>query len=418
MFVFDNVMFAGTVIVRDQMESQNYEPSNGTDGWALLANGDAFLNDVTIRGMFSTGPAGSPHIIIADSAAPPFNGVPRILLYSGDPQEILPAAVANFQNAGVSWFEIDTSDDGFGINQIVGIPPQSAVSSGGWLFATTASGSDIGHVELDTDMQLRILNQNNTSLSSTNHGFQVGPTNSFNIAVSDAQIQKRNNGAASALLLNEDGGNVQVGTVAGTGTLVALNSNALALATTNNGFMIGTDAALNLVADYQGIQARSNGVATTLVLQNWGGSTVFGGPVVAPAMQTVDQVDASVRTTTSTAYAAAGSSATYTTVSPSSGFALVLFSCIASASGGPAERALMSFEIRQNNATGTALYAAGDNGAVVQNVTVACGAAGYAYVSGLPTNGSTIFIRPMFRSTNAASTATFNRITITTIPMP
>lgn len=62
MFIFDNVMFAGTVIVRDQMESQNYQPSGGTDGWALLANGDAFLNNATLRGEFVIGPDPGNHI--------------------------------------------------------------------------------------------------------------------------------------------------------------------------------------------------------------------------------------------------------------------------------------------------------------------------------------------------------------------
>lgn len=67
MFVFDNVLTAGTVLVREQIESQNWTPSAGASGWVIKANGDASFRDIDIRGAFSTGPP-TPYIDIpADS---------------------------------------------------------------------------------------------------------------------------------------------------------------------------------------------------------------------------------------------------------------------------------------------------------------------------------------------------------------
>lgn len=45
---FENPLTAGTVLVREQIQSQNYDP--GVAGWVVKANGDAEFNDVVIRG--------------------------------------------------------------------------------------------------------------------------------------------------------------------------------------------------------------------------------------------------------------------------------------------------------------------------------------------------------------------------------
>lgn len=45
---FENPLTAGTVLVREQIQSQNYDP--GVSGWVIKANGDAEFNDVVIRG--------------------------------------------------------------------------------------------------------------------------------------------------------------------------------------------------------------------------------------------------------------------------------------------------------------------------------------------------------------------------------
>lgn len=45
---FENPLTAGTVLVREQIQSQNYSPGNA--GWVIKANGDAEFNSVVIRG--------------------------------------------------------------------------------------------------------------------------------------------------------------------------------------------------------------------------------------------------------------------------------------------------------------------------------------------------------------------------------
>lgn len=45
---FDNPTFAGTVLVKEAIQSQNFQ--TGTAGWKLEASGDAELNSVVIRG--------------------------------------------------------------------------------------------------------------------------------------------------------------------------------------------------------------------------------------------------------------------------------------------------------------------------------------------------------------------------------
>ncbi len=45
---FENPLTAGTVLVREQIQSQNY--AEGSAGWVIKADGDAEFNDVVIRG--------------------------------------------------------------------------------------------------------------------------------------------------------------------------------------------------------------------------------------------------------------------------------------------------------------------------------------------------------------------------------
>lgn len=59
--------------------------------------------------------------------------------------------------------------------------------------------------------RLRLVDTNDASLSSTTHAFQIGPTAGTNLVIDTNEIMVRNNGAAEALILNADGGDVSVG---------------------------------------------------------------------------------------------------------------------------------------------------------------------------------------------------------------
>lgn len=54
---------------------------------------------------------------------------------------------------------------------------------------------------------LRVAGAGDLSLTSTGHGFQVGPDSGLNLAMDQNEIQARNNGAASTLIIQADSGN-------------------------------------------------------------------------------------------------------------------------------------------------------------------------------------------------------------------
>ncbi|GAX54752.1 hypothetical protein [Streptomyces olivochromogenes] len=72
--------------------------------------------------------------------------------------------------------------------------------------------------------QISLNNTNNATLGSTGHAFQIGPTSGVNLIADNDSLVARNNGAASALVLNGTGGNLTVGasgsTVTIAGTLI------------------------------------------------------------------------------------------------------------------------------------------------------------------------------------------------------
>ena len=79
-----------------------------------------------------------------------------------------------------------------------------------------AGKSDTGHTHSSfsgtfTATRLRATATTDVSLSSTGHGFQVGPDGGVNLAMDGNEIMARNNGAVSTLNLNINGGQVAVG---------------------------------------------------------------------------------------------------------------------------------------------------------------------------------------------------------------
>lgn len=59
---------------------------------------------------------------------------------------------------------------------------------------------------------IRLTSTTDASLASTGHAFQVGPDAGANIIMDGNEIMARNNGAASQLFINLDGGNISLGT--------------------------------------------------------------------------------------------------------------------------------------------------------------------------------------------------------------
>lgn len=90
---FDNPLTAGTVLVREQIQSQDYVP--GVSGWVIRSDGSAEFNNITIRGgegvpAIIVGPEGEPQVIIYN------NGVNGVVEFpTGDANESSPARMAS-----------------------------------------------------------------------------------------------------------------------------------------------------------------------------------------------------------------------------------------------------------------------------------------------------------------------------------
>lgn len=108
---------------------------------------------------------------------------------------------------------------------------------------------------------IRVTSTDDASLSSTGHGLQVGLTSGTNIAIDGNEIMARNNGAASPLYLNNDGGDVYlVGGSGSNGDLIVGNTTG-ANTLTMNGSVSATGS----------IRADSGGADGGLVMRTWTG---------------------------------------------------------------------------------------------------------------------------------------------------
>jgi hypothetical protein len=116
--------------------------------------------------------------------------------------------------------------------------------------------------------------------SATTSGFlQLGATTSQNMVLDNNEILARDNGVVSTLFLGRDGSMVQIGNSTATpGTKLYVSSGGnLDLTEPNSGYMVlGSSTGTNLAFDNNEIQARTNGVASTLFFQHKGGNVRIG----------------------------------------------------------------------------------------------------------------------------------------------
>lgn len=99
-----------------------------------------------------------------------------------------------------------------------------------WTFSGTVTFSGAASFATATFSDIvRITTAGDVSLSSITHGLQVGPTDAGNIAMDGNEIMARNNGTATTLHLNAEGGDVVVGGVSNAGSLVIGDGGTLQL---------------------------------------------------------------------------------------------------------------------------------------------------------------------------------------------
>jgi hypothetical protein len=125
------------------------------------------------------------------------------------------------------------------------------------LAPTTDAGSAASGLNIDRSgnaslPRLQLTAGDDVSLASTLHALQIGATNGGNIVADSNEIMARNNGAATTLYLNNEGGAVQIGGV--------LNVNPVGVGT----FIQGTAPAASNAALYF---SRDAGYALSLVFR-------------------------------------------------------------------------------------------------------------------------------------------------------
>lgn len=526
MFVFDNVLTAGTVLVRQQIESQNWESSGHTAGWFIGADGSATFNGVTVHGdiqsanfvhntagyklTYATGDAEFNSITIRNGAViggtitggavsggtvtgtavsggtvtgtavsggtqsgttttggtntatnyvPSTTGykldgvtgsieannltargtlhvgpttgqrldlkvttaIPRMELWSGDASEVSPAFVAtDDSNVGFPALRLDSVDVGQGVTELQVISPDPSGNNPGEIFIggtnSTPTGIPATIVNLADATILFSNNVHDVSLTSVNHAFQIGPTAGPNLAMDNNEIMARNNGTASTLILNQDGGNVTVGGGGGGNALISGSSTGLHMTLNNNQ-----------------LWALNNAAASTLYLNFSGGGTVqigdgtaAGADYLCTAMQPVKNnfvgPGGTIVSTTPVSSNALGT--TYTNISASGRIRIDFSGRMAIVTGASAQRAFMGIQVQQTNSAGAVVYATTDTESVEVGLPASIsGNAGIytlgrsVYVSGL-TPGSTYFIVITNRVTAGTTSVTVTNAQILVTPMP
>jgi hypothetical protein len=163
------------------------------------------------------------------------------------------------------------------------------INSGGLFFQSANNRLGIGTTT--PDVKLHVTGGSDVSLSGGGT-IVAGDVNAANLAIDNNEIQARNNGAASKLLINNSGGDVSINN----GLLYINNStkqigfgtsspgaplhitNGTGANLTSGGYIIaGATTSSNIVIDPFRIQARFNSNAAELELNPYGGTTNVGG---------------------------------------------------------------------------------------------------------------------------------------------
>lgn len=169
---------------------------------------------------------------------------------------------------------------------------------------------------------------------------------------------------------------------------------------------------------YASLQTFSTGAPGGILYLNDDGGTVISTPMRAHSSEGGNIT----QTTTSTSFVNIGTAATDLTMPYNgSGVVVVTFGgAVAASSAAAGDFSIASFEIRDNNSSGTIRYAANDD----QSMFTTGGSGGSAVlrvssrtvvVTGLPKTG-TMFMRPMFRSSVGTNTCTWSHPAIAVVP--
>jgi hypothetical protein len=130
-----------------------------------------------------------------------------------------------------------------------------------------------GSGESNENPKVQILDGSHASLTGGDGHLMLGSSSGLNLAIGHYEILARDNGAASPLYLQQEGGAVRIGAtgLTATGTKLHITDGANASLISHGYLLLGLTSDENIVMDNNNIQARDNGVATYLKVQQSGG---------------------------------------------------------------------------------------------------------------------------------------------------
>ena len=133
----------------------------------------------------------------------------NIELGNSDSTVTIPGTLAGVTKAMVGLGNVDNTSDA---NKPVSSATQTALNLKANLASPTFTGTPTAPI-------IRLTATTDANLSSTGHAFQIGASNSTNLVIDNNEILARENGAASFLGLNIEGGTVEIGNSSSTVTL-------------------------------------------------------------------------------------------------------------------------------------------------------------------------------------------------------
>lgn len=423
MFVFDNVLTAGTVLVRQQIESQNWEPSGHTDGWYIgsdgsasffnvnlhgdlqsvnyaagltgykltYATGNAELNDLVARGQIATDIDANARVVLTDQG-----GFPRIMFFvPSAPNATFPGQIRAAELGSLEFLQLSAPVGASGGQAALWLQsPDSAVV-----------GSGDGKLELFDIAEIDMTDSHNNEL-------EFWTSLSGNAAI----LAQTTAGVARTLALNQNGGAVTAG-----GAFTAVGT-----------IISGTVASANVNMNFNQIWALNNGAAAGLFLNfssagtvQIGNGTAAGADLLCVAMRPVKASLAGPGgTIVSTAFVSSNALGTTFTV-PASGNVRIDYSGRMSiVTGATAQRAFMGIQVQSNNSAGPVIYATTDTESCEIGLPASISGNAGIYTTGKGidvtglTPGATIFVVITNRVTAATTSVTVTNAQLTVTPMP